>query len=71
MINGLFIYHADVNNGLEPLQHFLQPLVFCVHNNPVVFQVFYSFPFPVFKGTETIFQKSFFLNFHININRCM
>lgn len=61
MINGLFIYHADVNNGLEPLQHFLQPLVFCVHNNPVVFQVFYSFPFPVFKGTETIFQKSFLL----------
>lgn len=27
MINGLFIYHDDANNGLEPLQHFLQPLV--------------------------------------------
>lgn len=52
MINGLFIYHV-FNNCLAPLQHFLKPLVFCVHINPAVPQVFYVLPFPVFKGTET------------------
>lgn len=71
MINGLFIYHADVNNGLEPLQSFLQPLVFCAHINPVVFQVFYIFPFPVFKKALKQFSKRVFFNFHININRCI
>lgn len=71
MINGLFIYHADVSDGLEPLQHFLQPLAFCVHINPVVFQVFYIFLSLFLKALKQFYKRFFFLNLHININRCM